>query len=126
MPTYICPQCVQVVNGNSICCDKCNKWYHSNCTNLTEHEFQTHLKNKYKNWKCESCIDKYCNRCNKTFPASNFDSICCEKCERWYHINCTNLTSSAFNDYCNNKDKNWKCNTCILKFCRKCVLTIKC
>ena len=32
---------------------------------------------------------------------------------------------SAFNDYCDNKDKNWKCNTCILKYCMKCDLTLK-
>ena len=56
---------------------------------------------------------------------SNFDSICCEKCDRWYHINCTNLTNTAFNDYCDNKDKNWKCDICMLKLCRKCDLTLK-
>ena len=95
------------------------RWYHSKCTNLKEYEFQKHLKNKYKNWKCESCINKNCNKCNKTFPLSNFDSICCEKCDRWDHLRCTHLTDSAFNDYCD-KDKNWKCNTCILKYCRKC------
>ena len=57
--------CTQVINGNSICCDKCNRWYHSKCTNLKKYEFQTHLKNKYKNWKCESCINKYCNNVTK-------------------------------------------------------------
>ena len=123
MPTHICPKCIQTVN-DSICCDRCNKWHHLNCTNISKYEFTAHTRNKYKEWKCDSCIDKYCNRCSKTFPGSNCDSICCDKCNCWYHLLCSALTTNEFKFYLTNKDKAWKCNSCLGKFCKKCDITL--
>ena len=126
MPIPKCPNCtleITVIN-DTICCDKCKKKYHHDCTNLTAFEITCHKKNEYKPWKCITCIDKYCNKCNKTFPKSNFESICCDKCSRWYHKKCTNLSISEFNSYLVNEDKIWKCSSCLDKYCKKCDISM--
>ena len=123
MRVYNCPKCTLEVDGKSICCDVCNNWYHLDCTTLTKFEFRTHTINKYKTWKCEVCVDKYCNKCGKTFSMANINSICCDRCSQWYHQTCTDLTTSEFNQYSENVDKIWKCKSCIGKYCKKCNIT---
>ena len=119
-----CPSCTLPVQDEGICCVKCSKKYHYSCGNIPEFEVALYLKNKYKTWTCESCVNKYCKKCEKTFSEKNYDSICCEKCERWYHVPCTILTSAEFETFTENSHKSWKCQFCIKNFCEKCDITL--
>ena len=91
---------------------------------MSNNEFTTHIKNKYKEWKCDSCINKYCKKCNKSLHNTDTDSICCDKCNYWYHLPCSNLSASEFKCYIDNTNKIWKCNSCINLICKKCDITL--
>ena len=56
-----CPVCSEICSdGNSIKCTACNGWVHhdnnSNCSRLTDSEYQAHIADKKKPWKCERCV----------------------------------------------------------------------
>ena len=56
-----CPVCHEICSdGNSIKCTTCNGWVHhdnlSNCSRLTDSEYQAHIVDKKKQWKCERCV----------------------------------------------------------------------
>ena len=60
---YICPVCDNICEeepvdreGESIGCDKCDKWYHYGCVNLTGVE--EFLTLSASNWFCPSCCKK--------------------------------------------------------------------
>lgn len=57
--TYFCPICNNVIkevenivcfNERSICCDKCNLWYHFKCVKVKQSDI-----NKIVNWICQTC-----------------------------------------------------------------------
>ena len=92
------------------------KIYHWTCSNLSNYEIKLHKKNPYKPWRCVSCVDRYCIDCNKTFSDVNLDSICCDKCSFWYHLNCSGLGVHDFEYLCNNSAMSWTCPPCKQKF----------
>ena len=71
-------------------------------------------------WRCLICSEKYCINCNKTFPEECLDSIYCNKCTSWYHLRCTELSKSEFQHLGSTPTENWKCISCINRFCNKC------
>ncbi len=75
-----CQICKLNIAGDNVNCVKCQKSYHFKCTTLTVYEIQAHKRNKYKPWKCQVCINKFCNNCNKTFTPTKLNSICCDHC----------------------------------------------
>lgn len=75
--TSKCKKCTAAAcEGDYITCEKCTKYYHWKCTDLTDFVIKLHKKNPYKPWRCDSCRDTYCKDCNKTFPETNLESIC--------------------------------------------------
>ena len=126
MPKSNCTLCDTVtVVDDHICCDKCKKRYHWKCTTLSDIEIKQHKTNPYKPWRCDPCILKYCNKCKKTFSDKHNDSIDCNKCERWYHQSCTNLTNNEYKHFCDDSEAIWHCNPCTTKYCKKCGLTTR-
>ena len=116
-----CPVCKLTAN-DEISCTKCRKTFHWNCTNLTDYEKKLHKNNPYKPWRCKICVDKFCIKCNKTFPISNNYSISCDKCNFWYHISCSGLEMAEFQYFHNNPTSKWNCKSCREKTCKKCKL----
>ena len=57
------------------------------------------------NWKYP-CLK--CGNCCR----QNQDSICCDHCNKWVHLKCTNLTSSEF-DYYSSSNINFFCDLCV-------------
>ena len=43
----------------------------------------------------------------------NLDSICCEICSQWYHVNCSGLTLKYFKKKCKQNDSILYCTSCI-------------
>ena len=78
-------------NNDFLNCEKCKKPYHWQCTKLDKYIIKQHKKNPYKPWRCLTCVDKYCIKCDKTTHQNSIGSICCDKCLCWYHLNCTDL-----------------------------------
>ena len=121
----LCPICKLDANENCIGCNKCNKPYHWDCSDLSEFEIKLHKNNRYKPWRCRTCIDKYCIKCNKTFPVSNYNSICCDKCQFWYHFSCSQLDITEFETHQKNLELKWSCNSCQNKYCKKCDISTR-
>ena len=118
----LCPSCkVPIQNpDDSLGCDRCNKSYHWPCTKLDNYIIKLHKKNPYKPWRCETCTDKYCKHCDKTFPLTDQDSICCDKCSYWYHLRCTDLTKNDFDTLSEDETTKWLCQKCVNNYCKKC------
>ena len=102
-----CPICKHP--AIDISCNKCKKCFHWNCTDLNDHEIKLHKNNPYKPWRCKICVEKYCKKCNKTFPISNYTSINCGKCQFWYHLSCSGLDISKIDYLHNDPDSKWIC-----------------
>ena len=66
------------------------------------------------------CVDKYCIHCNRIFSVDNLDSVCCDKCSYWFHLECSNLNVNEFVHLCNSPDKSWTCPPCKHKMCVRC------
>ena len=95
MPCY-CPSCRTKVpeDCNCISCDYCNKWYHLQCTDLTESQFDIFKKDKSFEWFCQKCESNVCRKCN-IITRDNV-RIQCQKCENKYHLRCAGLSKTAF------------------------------
>ena len=65
MPCF-CPACsVRVAEDEDcIACDYCDKWYHLNCTKLTETQFEVYKKDKSFSWFCDKCNRETCKKCD--------------------------------------------------------------
>ena len=81
---------------------------------------KTAQKKPYKPWRCTNCTDKYCKHCDKTFPPTDQDSICCDKCSYWFHLRCTDLTKTDFDKLCEDESAKWFCQKCVNNYCKKC------
>lgn len=54
-PKVICPCCLRKVldSEKGICCDhKCDRWFHFECSGLTESEYLAYSGNTRKKWRC--------------------------------------------------------------------------
>ena len=60
-----------------------------------------------------------CPECHKTFFKSN-DSICCDSCDNWFHLRCTDLSTKVFIQLCNAPTSSFVCNYCTNYKCGKC------
>ena len=77
--TYICPVCQKKWrNGqNSIECSSCNQWIHhnnrTNCSGLTNSEFEIHHNDENKPYECDVCMSKANAKTFFTLPFANPD-----------------------------------------------------
>ena len=79
--------------------------------------------------------DFVCSMCQKDFEPPNTDSIYCDKCERWMHLNCCGISEHEFSFYVNNEDA-FYCVDCVNKlglntigsddFCKFCFKKFSC
>ena len=109
-----CPVCtLPFVKNHCIACDLCDTWYHLKCTELSYGEFLAHCHNKTLTWKCSICeSNTHCAKCQVEFiPDSNQRSICCNMCNKFYHLKCSKLTLASFFELSNNNET-WYCNSC--------------
>ena len=119
-----CPKC-KTPHQNDSCylnCDKCNKKYHWQCTELEDYVIKQHKYNKYKPWRCPTCVDKFCINCEKLFPQNYQESVCCDRCNYWYHFHCSELSVDDFFHLTLNTSDKWICPKCTHKICAKCQL----
>ena len=49
-------------------------------------------------------IDFVSSVCQKDFELPETDCICCNKCEKWFNLNCYGISEHEFKFYVNNKD----------------------
>ena len=47
----------------------------------------------------------------------NSKSICCDNCDKWYHLGCTSLSNKIFIQL-SKSDEKWYCTTC--NTCKQC------
>ncbi len=59
-------------------------------------------------------IDSICN-CPKSYKRvfDNQKSICCDKCDNWYHFKCSLVDSATFNFLAENISSIWYCKLCL-------------
>ena len=109
--SYNCPSCkVEVKNNDdSICCDKCNKWVHCDCSKLSQSAFSIYCQESSFEWICEACTNDFCYKCKVIFRYGK--SICCDHCYRWFHLKCSRLNNETFQKL-SNSTNSWHCPDC--------------
>ena len=100
----------------NICCFVCNKFYHIKCTDLKSKNHFVTLANSGAPWICHKCAPAprppkiKCNSCKRTMAKGNIN-IKCYSCKKFFHSNCSGITTEAFSH-----SPNWYCNCCSLSF----------
>ena len=64
-----------------------------------------------------------CPSCN--VGVSDSSCICCDKCNKWYHLSCTELKTSDFKIYNTEKSLEWICDNCSQDYCNKCEIIFR-
>ena len=57
---FPCGECNRAVQGNhrGICCDQCNRWFHTRCANVSNSNY-TRLSNSSEGWlHCQRCASR--------------------------------------------------------------------
>ena len=60
----------------------------------------------------------FCPTCKSKVP--NVDSICCDCCDKWFHLECTEITRAQFKVFTTDGSFVWFCNKCTIDTCNKC------
>ena len=99
---FPCTKCRKACKKNvregeeSICCDKCNKWVHFRCTDLTNDELNRLISSENP-YTCGRCL-KTCLKCKK-YCRVNQKVHVCKTCMQQIHENClTNEYGGFLND----------------------------
>ncbi|KAK7283251.1 hypothetical protein RIF29_12653 [Crotalaria pallida] len=92
--------------GDLMLCDRCPSAFHHTCLGLE--------KVPDGDWFCSSCCCKICNKprfSDEDGEAKHEDNsvLCCDQCERKYHIGC--LKSKGFAKLKECVNENWFCNS---------------
>ena len=108
-----CLKCQKVVyeDQNSLSCDECNKWIHLKCSRLKRKEFKLFTTNSELIFTCDFCKYYRCGKCQK-HVYDHQNSICCDNCDVWTHLKCTNLTLKEYNKHKIGFEKSWFCIPC--------------
>ena len=124
---FPCGKCNRAVRSNQrgICCDQCDRWFHIRCSNISNDDY-TLLSNNSETWVCLSCTSLTehgqsqqhlqeperlpCSRCNRAVR-SNQRGICCDQCNRWFHIRCSNISTEDYTLLSSNSET-WVCLSC--------------
>ena len=109
---YRCPSCKNDVKHktNCICYDKCNKWFHLNCTKIRKNEFEIYCTENSFGWICENCSNDYCNKCEIIFHKKD-NAISCDLCHKWLHLKCSGINKDLFKKL-GDCDDVWYCTPC--------------
>ena len=113
----VCPKCCIRINGKtekSIRCDKCHKWHHLKCTEVTKDQFDIFSVDESFEWICSSCSSDKCNTCEIIFRRGK--SISCTKCTKKYHITCVGLNNQSLDKLDTNFWICFECKTNIFPF----------
>ena len=79
--------------------------------------FHTLCSNKLEQMANSSNVK--CVKCNK-FISEQSNSICCDDCDHWFHMRCSQLKLVEFKTFVNNSDLKFTCEYCINYKCGKC------
>ena len=113
----VCPKCCIRINGKtekSIRCDKCHKWHHLKCTEVTKDQFDIFSVDESFEWICSSCSSDKCNTCEIIFRRGK--SISCTTCTKKYHITCVGLNNQSLDKLDTNFWICFECKTNIFPF----------
>ena len=114
--TIIEEKCIEckldfIKKKNCIACNDCNSWFHSSCAKLSDQEFFSFCNDNTLRWVCSVCKqNSHCHKCNIRFK-SNDNSICCDLCQKFYHLRCSRLTKKYFFGL-SYSDESWFCRPC--------------
>ena len=110
-----CLKCKKPVSSrqNRLNCNLCKKVLHLKYTELTKSQFQSYQKGKLL-FNCVYCTNYSCLKCDKHIY-DNVDSVCCDKCDKWIHKTCANISDKKYKDMQENKpgEEIWLCIGCL-------------
>ena len=65
-----------------------------------------------------------CPYCRTRVPEDG-NSISCDYCRKWCHLQCTDLSESQFEIFSKDKSFEWACSKCVTNICNKCNILTK-
>ena len=103
---YYCPPCNNKVKTvDSICCDNCEKYYHLECSGLTNAQFDIYVADKDFTWYCKDCIEDCCRKCDIIIRRGG--KIKCDLCAKSYHLRCAGHSKTSLIP-----NETWYCYQC--------------
>ena len=112
---YPCSKCKKACKEDveegeeSICCDKCDKWVHYTCTNLTGEELELYQAPDML-YHCERCLNT-CLICNRYCRKNQKSTRCCA-CNNLIHSKCRDSSFGRFFNDSGSPDM-FFCSPCI-------------
>ena len=92
---HFCPCCRTRIGGQAcIACDFCDKFYHLECSGLSQNQFDIFSVDQSFTWFCNKCDLKRCNKCDILTRHSH--PIQCDKCAKHYHLKCAGLSKTSY------------------------------
>ena len=119
----ICGICSHVVGDHdkSILCDKCDKWVHIGCNNISNETYEFYQLNDEEEFVCTKCKKNQCGICDKSITPKQKE-LRCRKCLNWVHIKCSSTSIIQYENYQINPEERFECKNC--KKCGLCEKTI--
>ena len=119
----LCGLCNFVVKDDqkSINCDKCYKWVHIKCSNVSNDQYEFYQENNTETFECITCRSNECGLCDKIIDIHH-KALKCNECLKWVHVKCTNISNIKYENYQINPEMKFQCRSC--KSCGICKKTI--
>ena len=96
-------------NDRGILCNKCHKWVHIKCSNISIIKYEHYQINHEEIFECKNC--KICGICDKGI-ASNHKKLNCRICMNYVHIKCNKFDKADY-EYYQKKDDEFFCINCL-------------
>lgn len=93
-------------------CDGCDIWYHKNCINMTDEDYEIYNERDL-DYHCKKCNHKQtCDICKKDSKGEDHKHLLkCDDCKKWFHYHCLNLTEEEY--HTNSLLKHFSCPPCL-------------
>ena len=109
--------CIVKEYHKSICCDTCHKWVHIECSNVSDKQYEDYQTDSNLKFDCIQCKYPNCGLC-ETAISSDHKTLKCDKCLKWVHIKCSNLSNIQYENYKIKPELKFECRSC--QKCRIC------
>ncbi len=111
-----CSECLRRVSlKTGITCSQCQHITHPRCTKLSKQEIGKLQSDNPSPYICNFCQNFKCGKCQKAVHNKD-NALQCEAdtCGTWFHLKCTKISLSQYNEFNSGPDSPpWFCTDCL-------------